>query len=181
MAGIIADDMLFTICELCCAEKYVVIPSVIYFYRQRKDSLIHKNVDVSKHLNLWITMLKDGICYLDKFLDSLEFGSHRPDLKYLLLDIFSQEMLKYFLEIYNKIPAYTLDKLLRKELGDDTAFTSLIFSMMNIYRLQLMKTQNQLNQVVTKANQQVNQFNQFAAQAQKRIAELENELKRIRG
>ena len=62
----------------------------------------------------------------------------------------------------------SLDELLRKEFGegDNTALVTFVFSAMNIQRLQL--------------NQQAQQFNQFAAQAQQRIADLENEVKRLK-
>ena len=144
--GIMADDMIFTICELCCAKKYVLVPSTIYFYRQREDSLIHKNFDVPKHLNLWISMLRDGFRYLDKFLSAREFFSQRTDLKYLLFDFFASDMLKYLTEIYAKVPATELDELLRKEFadGDNTALNTFIFSVMNIYRLQLIQAQRQI-------------------------------------
>ena len=168
--GIMADDMFFTICELCCAKKYVIIPNTVYFYRERKDSLIHKTFDVPKHLNSWITMLKDGIRYLDKFLNDIEFFSRRPDLKYMLFNFFTQEMLSHLDGVYAQIPAHALDELLRKELDDDTAFTPVIFSTMSIFRLQLIQAQRQFAK-----------FNQFAAQAQQRIAQLENEIKNVKG
>lgn len=156
--GIIADDMIFTICELCCAKRYVVVPNVVYFYRQREDSLIHKNVTAQKHLNLWITMIKNGIRYLDKFLSDNEFFLRRPDLKYILFDMFVNEMTNHLLGIYARVPAPALDELLRKEFadGDNVALMSFIFSAMNIYRLQIM-------------------------QSQQRIAALENELNRLKG
>ena len=164
MMGVMADDMLFTICELCCAEKYVIVPKIMYFYRTRRDSLINSKFDLSKHLNLWVTMLKEGIRYLNKFLDDREFFLRRPDLKYILLNTFAQEILKHLNEIYAKVPAHALDELLRKEFGADSAFESFVFNMMNVQRLQSMQRQYQ--------------FNQFAAQAKQRIAELENELRR---
>jgi len=60
------------------------------------------------------------------------------------------------------MPPFALDELLRKELaeGDNVALNSFIFSMANIHFLQAFQLQ------------------QFAAKAQARIAELENELKR---
>ena len=158
--NIFGEDLMFTMCELCCAKKYV-----IYYYRQREGSVVHSGKEIPKRLKVQIKALTEGIRYLDKFLSDSNFFSSRPDLKYLLFDFFAQEMLGDLAEIYAKVPAYALDEILRKEFGDDTAFLPVIFSTMNIYRLQLIQAQ-----------QQFVKFNQFAAQAQQRIAQLEAEL-----
>lgn len=182
LVGILADDMIFTICELCTAKKYVVVPNVVYFYRQRTDSLIHKAFDVAKHLNLWTTMLKDGTRYLDKFLSESEFFSRRPDLKYLLFDAFTYEMLRNLNGIYERVPAPALDELIRKEFadGDNLALTSYIFNKLNVQRLQMNHMQYNFNQFAVQAQSQVQKFNQFVQQAQQRIAELEAENRRLK-
>ena len=164
--GIIADDMIFTISELCCAKVYVVVPNVIYFYRYSENSLMHKKTDPEKQIYRCITMLRSGIEYLDEILKDNEFFLRRPDLKYVLLNTFTEEILRLLNGVYAQIPVYAIDELLRREFGADSAFESFIFNLMNVNRLQLMQMQNQ--------------FNRFAAQAQQRIAQLENELKRIK-
>ena len=163
-----SDDVIFTICSLCSAKKYVLIPNAVYFYRLREDSLIHKNFDLPRHLHLWVMMLKAGLTYLDEFLNRSEFFSQRSDLKYALFNLFVNEMVMYLADIYAKVPAHKLDELLRKEFStdDNTALMTFIFSKMNIQRLQLMQAQQQ--------------FNQFAAQAKARIAELESEIARLK-
>ena len=163
--NIFGEDLMFTMCELCCANKYVIVPNVIYYYRQREGSVVHSGKEIPKRLKVKIKALTEGIRYLDKFLSDSNFFSSRPDLKYLLFDFFAQEMLGDLAEIYAKVPAYALDEILRKEFGDDTAFLPVIFSTMNIYRLQLIQAQ-----------QQFVKFNQFAERAQKQIAQLEAEL-----
>ena len=143
--GVIADDMIFTMCELCAAKKYVVVPNIIYHYRQRGDSLVHKNDDVAKYLTSRVTMLAEGIRHLDEFLSRREFFSRRPDLKYLLFNTFAQDTLMYLAGIYAKIPAHELDALLRKEfVGENSALTSFVFSTMNVQRLQLMMAQRRI-------------------------------------
>ncbi|MBQ9497837.1 MAG: glycosyltransferase, partial [Selenomonadaceae bacterium] len=163
--NIFGEDLMFTMCELCCANKYVIVPNVIYYYRQREGSVVYSGKEIPKRLKVKIKALTEGIRYLDKFLSDSNFFSSRPDLKYLLFDFFAQEMLGDLAEIYAKVPAYALDEILRKEFGDDTAFLPVIFSTMNIYRLQLIQAQ-----------QQFVKFNQFAERAQKQIAQLEAEL-----
>ena len=149
MVGIMSDDVIFTICAICSAKRYVLVPNVIYFYRVRNDSLIHKNFDVPKHLNIWMTMLKTGMTYLDEFLSRRKIFSQRSDLKYVLFNLFVNEMLIYFVEIYTQVPAHKLDELLRKEFssGDNIALTSFIFSAMNVQRLQLIDSRRRIAQL----------------------------------
>ena len=143
--GIMADDLTVTICELCCAKKYVVVPNVVYCYRKRKDSLVHKATDVLRHATTWLTMLRDGMKYLDEFLSDEEIFSRRPDLKYILLEVFASEMLGHLRGIYARIPAHALDELLRTELADDNAaLTAFIFNTLNTRRLQLLQTQRKI-------------------------------------
>lgn len=160
---IVAEDMVFTICGLCSAKKYVLLPNVIYYYRQTEGSVMRGKKDFSKLLRRQVKALKTGIKYIDDFLSEREFFSRRPDLKYILFDMFasSNEML----EIYAQVPAPALDAFLQKEFSDGNhkALTTFLFSTVNSYRLQLIRAQ------------------QFAAQAHQRIAQLENEIKSLKG
>ena len=161
--NIVSEDVIFTICELCTAKRYILVPNVVNYYRMRENSLIHQNLirvdtKLDKHLHCWVNSIKCGVKYLDDFLNEQDFFSKRPDLKYALFEIFVNDMLRYVTEIYLKIPAYALDEILRREFGkeDNTALTTVLFGLLNVNRLQLM-------------------------QSQQRVAELENELKRLKG
>ena len=161
--NIVSEDVIFTICELCTAKKYILVPNVVNYYRMRENSLIHQNLlrvdtKLDKHLHCWVTSIKCGVKYLDDFLNEQDFFSKRPDLKYALFEIFFNDMLRYVTGIYIKIPPYALDEILRKEFGDEDnlALTIFLFSTLNVNRLQLI-------------------------QSQQRIAELEKEIHSLKG
>ncbi len=142
-----AEDMIFTICELCCAEKFLVVPNTVYFYRRRANSSSTKDyASIQKLFHRQINALSCGIRYIDKFLSDSEIFFSRPDLKYILLDTFTQQILQYLDDIYAQIPAHALDELLRKEFGADSAFETFMFNLINAQRLQLMQMHYQLNQ-----------------------------------
>ena len=122
------------------------------------------NLNVQKLIRRQITSLRNGVEYIDEFLSSYEFFTTRPQLKHLLFDSFVNDMLVFLNGIYAQIPAHALDELLKAEFND--TLTAVIFNALNVQRLQFMQAHQQ--------------FNRFAKQAQNRIAELENELKRIR-
>ena len=151
---IYAEDMIFTICALCCAANYVVVPNVIYFYRIRQDSISTGNVEVQNKIHRQIKALKCGIRYLDEFFCAHEFFSERPYLKYALFNTFVQEMLGHLNAVYAQIPAYALDELVRQEFGEDSVLETFIFNIMNVQRLQLLKTQYQFNQLAAQIRQQ---------------------------
>ena len=125
-------------------------------HRDRPNSLMWKdNRDLEKFILSRLTMLKDGVKYLDEYLNRQEIFLRHLDLKYVLFNFFIIDTANHLNDVYAQVPAPALDELLRKEFsdGDNTALTAFIFNAMNIYRLQLM-------------------------QAQQRIAALENELRR---
>ena len=164
----VGEDMLCTCLIVYSAKKLVRVPNAINCYRNRGDSITWRGRAGAAGLQKYTQALKVGFAHLDKFLSGREFFRQHPDVKYLALDTYVREMLGYLQDIYAQIPAPALDELLRKEFGDgdNTALTTFIFSAMNVQRLQFMQAQYQ--------------FNQFAAQSNRRIAELEGELKRLK-
>ena len=170
-ANVFAEDLLFTICEICCAERYVVIPNIFYLYRLRENSAVRETFDVNKLIQKHSSALKNGINYLDSFFNEHTLFFNKIDLKYTFFKMFVFLILGHLYKVYAQVPAHALDELLRKEFsdGDNTALITFIFSTMNIQRLQLIQAQ-----------QQTQKFNQFAAQAQRRIVELEAEVNRLK-
>ncbi|MCR5834282.1 MAG: glycosyltransferase family 2 protein [Selenomonadaceae bacterium] len=165
------EDLVFTICSYAVAERYVVVPDVINYYRIREDSLIFEKVSPDKLLHKWVRGLIIGFKHIDEFLSTQKDFAERGDLKYMLLNLFAQEMLKYLNNIYAQIPIHALDSILRNEFENRNvnALMPFIFSLMNVYRLQLGQS-----------NQKISQLNQYAVNAQKRIAELESEVNRMK-
>ena len=145
--NIFAEDMLFSMYELCSAKKYVIVPNVMYYYRtERTGSTMNLKLDVLQLFQRQLKALTEGIRYIDKFLSEREFFSRRPDLKYVLFDTFAYELLKNLNDVYAQVPAPALDELLRKEFsdGDNTALMSFVFNMANIHRLQLIQAQQRI-------------------------------------
>ena len=130
-----------------------MLPNVIYFARKRDGSAIRSHLNIFQIFQREIKALQNGIKHLDEFLDDTEIFSSRPNLKYILFDMFAQEILSHLYAVYSQVSPYALDEIIRKEFNanSDVALTGFIFNTINIQRLQLM-------------------------QAQQRIAQLENEL-----
>lgn len=157
------EDLAYTMCTICSAKNYLVIPNIFYYYRLHEGSIINPQLDLPQYIHRQISSLKIGVKYLDDFFSDYEIFSQRLDLKNLMLDMFTKEVLGRLYSIYQQAPFPILNELLRREFdGENSALKLLCFNKMIIQQLQIVQMQNQ--------------FNQFAAQAQQRIAQLENEL-----
>ena len=168
-ANVHAEDLLFTMYEFCCAQRYLVVPNIFYLYRLREGSAIRESFDVAKLIHKYTLTLKIAVACLDEFLNGQKLFAHRTDLKYMLFQMFVTPILRRLDKVYAQIPVHALDELLRREFDDsDTALSAFIFNALNIYRLQL----GQLRQ-------QNFQLNQVVKQTQNRIAELENEIRQL--
>ncbi len=150
--NVYAEDMIFTMCEICCAKNYLVMPNTFYLYRLRKDSSIkgHVNLSVKEIIHKYVLTLKNGINYLDKFLSTREFFSHRPNLKYVLFNAFMNEIIYLLKKAYDEFSPYDIDELLRKELDDNSAFTAFLFN--NTYRLKSAVNQKRISVIIPMYN-----------------------------
>ena len=149
-----------------------MVPNVTYYYIKREDSATNKKLNEEQNINQYIGVLVRGFEYLEKFFNQNAFFEQRTDLKYILFNFFTQPMLGRFDKIYKNSPCYIFDPFFRKEISSEkhTALTAFIMNMVALYRFRLSQNQNYLFAM-----------NQNLKQAQKRIAELENEIRRLKG
>ena len=140
MPNMPGQDMIFTMCALCVAKKFVLVPNVINLYRVRENSISTEKISEVSKFRKWLRALRLGFEYLDEFLN--EHGlSQQPNLKYLLFDTFLNEMCRYFNDIYRQVPLTKLDEFLREEfaIGNNLALMAFTFNVMNLQRLHIMQ------------------------------------------
>ena len=150
-----AEDFVFTICLLCTAGKFVLVPNVINYYRVREGSISYNNQRDEKFFRKYVKAFAAAFRYFDKFLDEREMFQGNDYIKYIIFEICWSELLYgYIFPMYDQIEAHKFDKILREELSkdDNLALSAYTFSMGAFYRLRFI-------------------------QAQRRIVELENALK----
>ena len=156
MMHAISQDRVFNLCLLYSGGRHVRVPYIINYYRLIPESMSHKKDELSKHMHKWIDSLNTSFNYLEEFLSGREFFISHPDFRQVAMETLLQEIFYYLNGLYAKIPAYSLNEILRKEFSNcSPAVTAFFFSMSNVCRLKLM-------------------------QAQKRIAELEAEIKNLK-
>ncbi len=140
----ISDDFLFSFFILCTAKKYLTVPNTIYIYRVRQNSTFHSVKTVEKIIHSHVRDFFVGMAHLDNFMEKFKFFKLFPDFKYKVFDFFMGNcgIERIVLQIYEQLPAYELDSLIRKELDsitDKTALTTYLFSRMNILTLKLIQ------------------------------------------
>ena len=146
-ANTMIEDVIFTGCLVFSAEKYVLIPNVVNYYRETEGSISHPTEQDATYFTKYLKALTTAFREFDKFLSDREFFRQHPDVKYLALEKVWLEISNYLFKIYAQTPVVKLDEILRKEFsdGDNTALTAFIFSMINIYNLQLTEA----NQIIS--------------------------------
>lgn len=167
-ANTIVDDFIFTLCLICITKKILLVPNVINYYRVVTDSISHKQREPLHHFQKYFKSLTPGFRYIDEFLSKRKIFLQHPNFKYALFYKIIEEICGCLRSVYGKISPVAFDEILRKELvsGDNIALAAFAFNMMNVKHLQLTQT--------------IQKFNLFAQQSQRRIAELEAEVKRLK-
>lgn len=132
-----AQDMLFTMCSLCSAKKYVVVPDSMYFGRVRENSVTTEKIDYVTDLHKCLNVIRVDAEYLNNFFAKRKELADRNDLKYILFDALIKQMFSDLDAVYSKNSPFTLDDILQNEFcnGNNTALTAFLFSKINTYRL----------------------------------------------
>ena len=147
------DDLMFCFQCFCLAKKYVRIPNIVNIYRLRDDSHSHpKDLILDKHMNKWVNDIIEGVKFMDTFMNNIDVLAKNPELRYAAIDHFMQEELNWYMNgIYSKVPPHVLDGILRNLFStgsnDNSALMSYIFNSMNVYRLNLIRLQQQVAQL----------------------------------
>ena len=163
-ADTLIEDVIFTICLACVAKKFIRVPNVVNYYREREISVSNIPLTDNNYFLKYIRALTSAFRYLDEFLSSREFFNQHSDIKYLALETCHQEILRYLQKIYAQEPVQAFDELLRQEFskGNNIALAAFIFGAMNVYNLKL-----------TLALQRVDELEKINRQDKAYIAELE--------
>ena len=163
------EDTIHTWMLILCSKKFLRVPNAVYVYRQYKDSFSKKDIGAARKIVSHINSTVQGVQALKKVMNDIEFFRQNPVYFYELANYFIQVNFAAVLEKSTQLQPFELYEIIKQglddEVGDPNEMISLLCTVLN--------TQQRISAV----NQQ--RFNQFAAQAQKRITELEAQFKTI--
>ena len=184
-AGILLEDMIFTACLMFTAKRFVLAPNVINYYRVVEGSLTHNWDRGAEFFRRYVRALTTNFEYFDRFLSGREFFRQHPDLKYLALKRLWDEISNYILDMYGEVSVHEFDEILREEFsrGDNLALSAFAFNAANMHHfllIQNLKRTEELEKVNREQTAYIAELEKFAIQSQKHVAELENEIRRLK-
>lgn len=161
------DDTIYTWSLIFFAKKFLRVPNATYIYRLSDNSITRKkNVTPAQKIDFNIHMTVEGVQAIKKLTDKLEFFKQNPMYLYALLDYFFQVNFKDMLKKSLELQPYEIYEIIKQKFGEKLGEQDVLVSALCTF------LNNQ--QKIFAAN--IQKFNQFAAQAQNRIRELETQL-----
>ena len=161
------DDDIWSYGVVLYAKKLLRVPNAVYIMRQSEDSITRKKKTPQQTINFWLNPMILGLKSIDKLLSKLEFFKENPLYRYAILEQFVTIMFNMIFESAYKLQPFEVYEAIKQEFGDRLGEQDVLIPVLCAY----VNTQ----QKVFFMNQQ--KFNEYAAQAQRRIAELEAQLK----
>ena len=161
------EDYLWTLNLFFSLRKFLRVPNAVYVWRQTKNSITRSQKTAKQNVTFWLNPVILGLKWLDEKLIGIEFFKNNLAYRYAVLEFVLKKMFNLCLNDRFKLPSFEIyDEILQdfgEVLGKQDVLVSVLFSWANAL---------QINNIMT-----TQKFNQFASQAQRRIAELEAALK----
>ena len=142
-----AEDMFFCFHCLCLAERYVRIPIVFNIYRTTRGSSTRKPLTAAKNLKKWLTILIHGSKLLEDFMDSIDYFEQNPKFKHQVIDFLILDFLHYTPGAYEQNTIDDVNEMLSKEMPDNSILFNHFFSIINVYRSNLIQSQQMIDQM----------------------------------
>lgn len=163
----ISEDNIWTYALVVLAKRFLRVPNAVYMYRRADTSILRIPRTPQQTINFWLNPILLALETFDKFLSKAPFLKENPQYKYVVLEKFiTARFNKILKESFSLSPAVFCETL-QKEFGDRLGEYGVLIPML----CTVISTQQKMFAI----NKQ--SFKEFAAQAQKRIAELEAQLK----
>ena len=168
-------DLLFTMELLSCSERFLRLPTAIYLWRDDSvKSITREKRSPEKQISLWsriIVNLAQALTDLENKNDIL-----KQNHVYCYFAVMRHFNFCFFYKNRDarlQVKPNDIYEILRRAMEKDSEFTLLIPFMFSVIDSQ--------QKGLIQAQQQFLKFNQFAIQAQQRIAALEGEIRRLKG
>ena len=158
-----SEDDIWTLGLIFYAKRILRVPNAIYFLRFSAESVSNTKRTPQQTINFWVNPLIYGLKSLDKLMSSCEFFKANSNYRYDVLEHFIKvRFLNLFDESLSLMP-FAIYEAIKEEFGKNLGEHDVLISALCTY----INTQEKIATI----NQQ--RFNEFAAQAQQRIADLE--------
>ena len=175
-----ADDVVWTWGLLFYAKKFLRVPNITYVYRRNENSIMRQKRTLQGNVDFCLNPLIFGLKSLDELMSRHEFFQQNPQYRYALLENFTCiEMTMLF---SGKFPSPAICDALRQKFGELfgewDVLISVLFSAMNSQQMSHEANVKKLTADAAQDKAYIAELENYVAQSQRRIAELEAELNR---
>ena len=165
------EDNFFDLFLVCLAKNLVRVPNAFYIYRIVKDS-----ISTTPTVELMVRRMADhffqAIDIINKFAKEFTLLETHVDLRYELWNFLAVREVARLFQIYEQIPAWQLDEIIRRELEkvkDKTSLTAFLFSRMNVFNVNL----NRQNAMLYQMNAHIQKQNEVIKNLQAEVNRLQ--------
>ena len=165
------EDNFWDFFIICLSKNLVRVPNLTYIYRRVPNSL-GSAMSTEISLRRGCDHFFQGVVAIEKFAEEFSLLKERPDVMYALFNYWANAQFIFTSSLYAKIPAWELDKLIKKELDkveDKTPLTAFLFNRMNMFNLELLKR----NATIQQMNAHIQKQSEIIKQQQARIESLQ--------
>ncbi len=157
-------DVLWDTELTACAERFLRLPTAIYFWRQDAvDSVTHGKKSTDKQIALWCSVFVSAVSFIDDLFKRMEFFKQNPNTYNIVLNNFFNSCFNSNFEARLQVDSEKIFEILTKDFAeknlDADSTVPFLFSVIDSLQKNLIALQQQNAQP--------------PAQIQKRIAELE--------
>ena len=131
----ISEDVLWSFKVICLAKNFLRVSNSLYVHRSLKNSWSQIKRDPADEIKFWLDPLVNGLNYLDKFIDGLNFFVQNPDYRLDVINFFFKMQVAGMLGALKNLSRYELYKIIHSEFGGKhAALIANLFVVMNFYR-----------------------------------------------
>ena len=164
-----SEDDIWTFGLVFYAKNFLRVPNKVYIRRKSEGSIMRAGKTPLQTINFWLSPILLGLKHLDELMRRHEFFQQNPQYRYAVLDMFVQWKFNAIFRASQYATPHEIYAALKQEYGDRLGEYDVL--------IPALATALNTQQKIFFADRQ--KFQQFAAQAQARIAQLEAELKQL--
>ena len=143
-----AEDHIWTYALFLCAGKIVHVPRTFYYCRASENSLVRTKKTPIQRVNQWVSVLVNGIKWIDDVMGKRDFFRENPKIRHAMLERLSRRYSREILINGRKLQQFELYETIKQEFSKDwgkqDVLIAELFTLINTYQKRIIKLEEQL-------------------------------------
>ena len=167
-----SDDVVWCLAVLCFAKRFLRVPNMCYIRRMYDESFTKSSKkSPNRHIHQWMDITIRGLQFVNNFIDKLDFFRDNPEYRYKLFQHLStRHSFNVVYPVCKELPINQVYEIFLNEFAKDNGEHNTLISYLctRIYSYDDETRENR---------RKIKSLNDAAQKDNKRIVELENEIK----